>query len=789
MKQLFIALFALFFTTLNAQNFNIDFKSEMSFPGETVANIYGFAKAGKEYALVGGSLKTHTVDVTNPTTPTLVASFPFVNSLWKEIRVYKNIAYITTEGAGGGLQIIDLSPLPANTTLPNYRYFGDGAINNQLQTIHSLQIDTTKGFIYLYGSNIGQGGAIVCSLSDPYNPKYAGRYDMNYIHDGYADNDTLYGSHINDGYFSVIDMTNKTNPVVLATQPTPTTFTHNTWITKDRKHILTTDETPNSYLTMYDISDLGDIKELDRLQCTPGSGSAVHNTYIKGDYAITAWYRDGVNIVDCTRPENIVQTGWYDTYAESGAGFDGAWGVYPYFPSGNLIVSNIDPGKIFVLSPTYVRASYLEGKVTNAATGLPIPNAKVELTTTNPVDKTLSSNQGLYKSGYSGSGQVIVTCSKLGFIAQTITVQLVAGEVLIKDFELQPAPSFTVTGTVKDESGNAIPEAKVRIQEAEADYKTVSDANGNFTIPGILSSTYSIYAGKWGFKNVELANQTINSNTTVTLILPKGYKDDFVVDQGWTVSGTSTQGIFELGEPVGLEIQGFFLSQEFDIPTDLGQDCYVTGNQGIGFVDDDVLSGNTVLTSPVMDLTGYVQPKVRFSDAFISITSDQTFTTDQFQVFISNGSNEKLIHTRNSSFDAGWKTITVAVPPNLPLTNNMRLRVVVNEAPTADFVVTEGAFDAFEIINGTSGTQDVFVEASLLAQPNPFSNNFVLNYTLDTDNGMAIVTNALGQIVQTKSLAAGQTSVILGENLHSGIYFAWLQTDKGRTKVVSVIKE
>jgi hypothetical protein len=119
----------------------------------------------------------------------------------------------------------------------------------------------------------------------------------------------------------------------------------------------------------------------------------------------------------------------------------------------------------------------------------------------------------------------------------------------------------------------------------------------------------------------------------------------------------------------------------------------------------------------------------------------------------------------------------------------MRLRVVVNEAPTTEFVVTEGAFDAFEIIDGTSSTQDIFVDASLLVQPNPFSNNFILNYTLDTDNGMAIVTNTLGQIVQTKSLSAGQTTVTLGENLHSGIYFTWLQTDKGRTKVVSVVKE
>jgi hypothetical protein len=236
-------------------------------------------------------------------------------------------------------------------------------------------------------------------------------------------------------------------------------------------------------------------------------------------------------------------------------------------------------------------------------------------------------------------------------------------------------------------------------------------------------------------------------------------------------------------------VQNFPISQEFDIPTDIGQDCYVTGNQGVDFVDDDVLAGNSVLTSPVMDLTGYVQPKVRFSNAFISFSPDHGHTSNLFHVFMSNGSTEKLIHTRTSFDDGGWKDFTVAIPPNLPLTNNMRLNVVVNEAPTTDLVLTEGAFDAFEIINGTSGIQDVFLDASLLAQPNPFNNSFVLNYTLETDNGMAIVTNTLGQIVQTKSLSAGQTSLTLGENLHSGIYFAWLQTDEGRTKVVSVVKE
>ncbi len=787
MKQILTVLFAALALAIQAQNYNIQMRSELDFPGETVANIWGYTKDGREYALVGGSLKTHIVEVTNPDAPVLIKSFPFSNSLWKEIRVYQNVAYISTEGGGAGLQIIDLSGLPS-ANLPTYQYFGDGAIAGQLQTIHALQVDETKGYLYLYGANLANGGAIVCDISNPYTPVYAGQYNLNYIHDGYADNDTLYGGHISDGYFSVIDMSDKNNPVVLATQPTPTTFTHNTWLTKDRKHLLTTDETSGSYLAMYNISDLDDIKELDRLQCTPGSGSIAHNTYVKGDHAVTAWYTDGVNIVDCTRPSNIVQTGWYDTYPGTGSGFEGAWGVYPYFPSGNLIVSNINPGKIFVLTPTYTRASYFEGTVTDAATGLKIQGANVELYTTNLVDAEKTPADGTFALGTRTPGQYMARCSKFGYVPQNIAVQLTEGEVLIYNFNLVAAATYTVGGSVKDAAGNPIPNAKVVIQEPEVQYEAVSNANGLFTVSGVLPSNYDVIAGVWGYKNGGSSNYNISGNATVDIVLEKGYKDDFAIDQGWTVTGTSLQGQFERVEPLGITIQGVVVTPEEDIENDLGNMCFVTGNDPGSIGEDDLQEGNTILKSPLMDLSNYGVTQVRFSTAFISASQNGTPTQEKLRVYISNGTIEKLLLQRSSSFDSGWKVHTFIIPMSLPLTSTMQLRVELNENFPGELVVTEASFDGFEVIGTPSSTRDLLAGIELLAQPNPFSGSFTLTLGGVLPSGTAIVTNALGQVAETRAFDNSPYTLELGATLPNGLYFVTVQTPEGTAKAVRVVK-
>jgi hypothetical protein len=47
--------------------------------------------------------------------------------------------------------------------------------------------------------------------------------------------------------------------------------------------------------------------------------------------------------------QNITEEGYFDTYtASNGAAFDGAWNVYPYFASGNIVISDIDGGFFLV---------------------------------------------------------------------------------------------------------------------------------------------------------------------------------------------------------------------------------------------------------------------------------------------------------------------------------------------------------------------------------------------------------------------------------------------------------
>ena len=372
-KNLLFLFLCCFAANLFAQDANIVQKSHINFPGQTLANICGYAVNGKEYALLGASKGMIIMDVTNPVTPKQINQYPGPDNLWKEIKTYKNYAYVTSEG-GQGLQVIDLSTLP-DTTKKYKFYTGDGAISGKLNKIHALHIDEKKGFVYCYGATgIAKGGAVIMDIgTDPWNPKYVGMYDTDYIHDGYAINDTLYGCHIYGGYFSIIDMADKTKFKVINTQKTPTVFTHNAWLSNNHKTIFTTDENTGSYMGSYDISDPLNIKLLDKIRSNTSAktpGSIVHNTHILNDFAINSYYKDGITIVDCHKPDNLVEVASFDTYPQgSGDGFEGAWGVYPYLPSGTIVVSNIDEG-LYVLSPTYKRAAYLEGKVTDKDTKL-----------------------------------------------------------------------------------------------------------------------------------------------------------------------------------------------------------------------------------------------------------------------------------------------------------------------------------------------------------------------------------------------------------------------------------
>lgn len=509
-NSFFLSLaFILITSIITAQNINVTLQGHLSYPNQTCANICGYVDSlGNEYALVGASLGMSIVDVSNPATPTEVLQVPGPDNLWKEIKVRGKYAYVTSEG-GGGLQIINLSSLPNTSGVTSHSWTGDGAIAGQLNTIHALHID--QNFVYLYGSNLFNGGAVVADITDPWNPTYVGNYEMGsssdaYVHDGYVRNDTLYAGHIYSGYFSVVDFTDKANPIELVNQYTPNNFTHNTWLSTNGKTLFTTDEVDNSYLTAYDLSDLSNVAELDRIQSNPGSGSMVHNTHILNvngnDFAVTSWYADGFTIVDAGRPQNLVQVANYDTYTGSGGGSEGAWGVYPYLPSGTIIISNIDEG-LFVLSPTYMRACYLEGAITNTC-GSQLNNVQILVTAANIND--LSDITGTYKTGTYLPGTYTVTFSRSGYTTQTISgVVLSAGNVTTLDVQMVPVTStFTTNGLATDAvTTNPIQNANVAISNPNNNYTFTSGTDGTFNTCNVLSGTdYDVVAGKIGRAHV-----------------------------------------------------------------------------------------------------------------------------------------------------------------------------------------------------------------------------------------------------------------------------------------------
>jgi choice-of-anchor B domain-containing protein len=786
----------------SAQNLNVALRSHLAYPGHTCANITGYVDSlGNEYALVGVANGMSIVNVTNPDAPVQVKRIPNVDNLWKEIKVYGKYAYVTTEG-GGGLQIVNMSSLPDTTGITYHNWTGDGAIAGTLNTIHALHID--GHFAYLYGSNLFSGGAVAVDLTDPWNPTYAGKYQVGvgnqaYVHDGYVRNDTMYAGHIYSGYYAVVDFTNKAAPVELVIQHTPNNFTHNTWLSTDSKTLFTTDEVSNSYLTSYDISDLGNIVELDRIQSNPGSNSIVHNTHIirvaGNDYAVTSWYKDGFTIVDAGRPQNLVQVGNYDNYAASGDGFEGTWGVYPFLPSGNIIASNIEDG-LYVYTPTYVRACYLEGIVTDSTTGLAINGASIQINTV-PVAVTDNSNiTGNYGTGIPAPGGTFsVTYSKPGYYPKTISgISLSAGVVINQNVALVQMPTYVIAGQVLVAgSATPIPNADVLIRNANFTYQTVSDAGGNFNFPAVFADNYETYCGKWGYVTSCAQNQVINGGTgMITFELSTGYYDDFAFNNNWNVLGTASSGAWVKGVPVGTLNGSVAANPGADYNSDCGNEAFVTGNGGGAAGNDDIDNGPTSLISPLFDLTTYTDPYLYFSRWFYN-GGGTGAPNDSLTVFINNGTSTSVldIAVASTAGNSTWKNKSYKISDFIVPSATMKLIVrAVDKSPGH---VVEAGFDHFMITEGllTGISTETDDKALISAYPNPFSNETTIAYEVNSPlakNASLNLYDLTGRVIQSIPLNAMKGTIALSNSLNSGIYFVSIVNGEEHFAPVKIVK-
>ena len=65
---------------------------------------------GKEYALMGLDNGTGIIDISDPFNPKYLGKIPTatLSSTWRDVKVFKDHAFIVSEAAGHGMQIFDL---------------------------------------------------------------------------------------------------------------------------------------------------------------------------------------------------------------------------------------------------------------------------------------------------------------------------------------------------------------------------------------------------------------------------------------------------------------------------------------------------------------------------------------------------------------------------------------------------------------------------------------------------------------------------------------------------------
>jgi choice-of-anchor B domain-containing protein len=611
-------------------------------------DCWGYVSAsGREYALMGVSNKLAVVEITNPASPVIVGTVSHTDTLWGDMKTYGDFAYVVNDNGGGGMDVVDLSDVDNGNVRLEQRVTAGG-----LSTSHNVAIDTDSGYLYLCGANLNGGRLIAYSLADPADPTFAGQVSQDqgtYVHDAqivtyttgpYAGRQIAFCANGGTG-LDIYDVTSKANMFRLSRTAYPNlSYAHQCWLSEDRLYLYLNDELDSVNETViFDVTNLS----TPAVAGTSSSGvqATDHNLFVRDGFIYEAEYHAGVRIFCADDPVNPVQVGWFDTYPENdGGGFDGAWSVYPYFPSGTLLVSDIDRG-LFILDPSdALEVGSLDFAYPNGRPDFidPAGGTSVRVEVTGACGASAAPGTGLlhYDAGD-------------GFV--TVPMNEVSENVYDAIF-----PAVECTGVVS------------YYVSAE------NSAGGTATDPpGAPGTTYSAVAADGEIVVLE---------------------DDFETDQGWTVQdlGGLTTGTWERGIPAGGGDRG----DPADDADGSGQ-CYVTG---IADGDNDIDDGTTTLTSPVMDASD--PNSVLTYYRWYSNTTGADPENDAFVVEVTDddGSTWENLETVGPSgpeVGGGWflKEFRVADIPNISNTSQFRVRFSASDLNSPS--VVEAGVDGFKL--------------------------------------------------------------------------------------------
>ena len=314
------------------------------------SDCWGYTSpSGREYALMGLYDKMTVVEITDPTNPVIIDSVSHSGSLWADIKVYQDVAYVSNEN-GGGVDVVDLSNVDNGVVTLVQRMTTNG-----LSHVHNLAIDTDSGFLYLCSSDLNNGRTVAFDLSNPHYPTIAGQLNsgpsfhdaqvVTYTSGPYAGRQICFGAAGGSG-LHIVDVTNKSNMFTVATASYGgQSYTHQCWLSEDREYLYVNDETDSIAETrVFNVSDIYNPAHINSFGW--GANSIDHNLYVKGDRLYEANYTSGLRVFDLSsNPANPTLIGFFDTYpANNDESYNGLWSCFPYFDSGVVLGSDIQRG-------------------------------------------------------------------------------------------------------------------------------------------------------------------------------------------------------------------------------------------------------------------------------------------------------------------------------------------------------------------------------------------------------------------------------------------------------------
>ncbi len=330
----------------------------------TYSEVWGIVNNGNEYAVIGSTYGTHFIDLNQ------------LDSLKEVLRVeggangtqiihrdyhdFKGYLYaVADEGGTSTLQIMDYSFLPDSVHIVYDS-------KTYLRRAHNIFIDTATSIMYACisaGDQAPWSPLRLFDLTDPTIPEVIAAYNefdgflVSQVHDMYI-RDNIAFLNCGPSGFVIADFSDPLAPVTLATldpsEYPQSGYNHSGWLSADGNTYYMADENWSHDIKVLDVSQLPEITVIDTIDAGVESEfSMPHNQIIHNGLLYSSYYYDGLQVYNIIDPNNIERIAEYSTSKiEHRRRYEGAWGIYPFLPSGLILVSDMQEGLFVLQTPT-----------------------------------------------------------------------------------------------------------------------------------------------------------------------------------------------------------------------------------------------------------------------------------------------------------------------------------------------------------------------------------------------------------------------------------------------------